>query len=47
MSQADLAAALLEAIACDDLYDAVIDRDIEPKKTKLSRVPRRSKTGPK
>jgi hypothetical protein len=45
MSISDLAAALLEAIACDNLYDAVIDLDVESKKPKASRASRRSKTG--
>jgi hypothetical protein len=47
VSEADLAVALLDAIARDHLYDAVIDRDIEPRKPKASRAPRRSKAGPK
>jgi hypothetical protein len=47
VSEADLAVALLDAIARDDLYDAVIDRDIEPRKPEASRAPRRSKAGPK
>jgi hypothetical protein len=47
VSQADLAVALLDAIARDHLYDAVIDRDIEPRKPKASRAPRRPKAGPK
>jgi hypothetical protein len=37
VSQADLAVTLLVAIARDNLYDAVIDHDIEPKKHKESR----------
>jgi hypothetical protein len=32
VSKADLAIHLLDAIVRDNLYDAVIDRDIEPKK---------------
>jgi hypothetical protein len=32
MSKADLAIHLLDAIVRDNLYDAVIDRDIQPKK---------------
>jgi hypothetical protein len=47
LSQADLAVVLLEAIARDNLYDAVIDLDIEPRKPKASRAPRRSKAVPK
>ncbi len=45
VSQSDLAATLLEAIARADLYDGVIDRDIGPKKYKASAASRRSKTG--
>ena len=45
VSQSDLAAALLDAITRDNLYDAVIDPDVESKKPKASRAPRRSKTG--
>jgi hypothetical protein len=45
VSQADLAIALFDAIARDNLYDAVIDRDVEAKKHKGSRVSRRSKGG--
>jgi hypothetical protein len=45
LSQADLAVALLEAITRDNLYDAVIDRDVESKKPAVSRASRRSKTG--
>jgi hypothetical protein len=32
LSKASLAAALLEAIANDNLYDAVIDHDLQPKR---------------
>jgi hypothetical protein len=42
--QADLAITLLDAIARDGLYDAVIDRDVETKKRKTFRMSRRSKT---
>jgi hypothetical protein len=45
VSQSDLAATLLEAIARADLYGGVIDRDIGPKKLKASAASRRSKTG--
>jgi hypothetical protein len=44
VSQADLVVALLDAIVRDNLYDAVIDRDIDPRAHKASRVPRRSKS---
>jgi hypothetical protein len=47
VSQSDLVVALLDAIARDNLYDAVIDADDESKTSKPSRAPRRSKTGPK
>jgi len=36
MSKADLAIHLLEAIVRDNLYDAVIDRDSEPKKRRTA-----------
>jgi hypothetical protein len=43
VSQADLAATLLDAITRNNLYDALIDPDSEPKGHKPSRVSRRSK----
>jgi hypothetical protein len=43
VSQADLVLALLDAIVRDNLYEAVLDRDIDPKMHKASRVSRRSK----
>ena len=43
MSQAELALALLDAIARDDLYDAVIDGDTGPNNYRASSNPR-SKT---
>lgn len=43
MSDADLAVAILDAIARDDLYDAITDHDIGPKSHKASPVSRRSK----
>jgi hypothetical protein len=39
MSQADLALALLDAIARDDLYDAVIDHDGGPNNYRVSSIP--------
>jgi hypothetical protein len=45
MSQGTLAIALLGAIVLDDLYDAVIDRDVEIMKPNASPVSRRSNTG--
>jgi hypothetical protein len=45
MSKADLAAAILDAIARDNLYDAVMGQNIEPKRHKASPVSRRSKVG--
>jgi hypothetical protein len=47
VSQSDLVVALLDTIARDNLYEAVIDAGDEPKKLKPSRAPRRSKTEPK
>ena len=47
VSKADLAVALLDAIARGNLYGAVIDRDTGPKKRKASPVSRRSKTCPR
>jgi hypothetical protein len=41
MSRAELAVAILDAIARGDLYDAVMERDIRPKKP----VSRRFKIG--
>ena len=43
MSKADLAVAILDAIARDNLYDAVMDHDIGPIRHKASPVSRRSK----
>ena len=42
MTTADFAAALLEAIVRDDLYNAVIDGDIEDEKNSSSRLTRRT-----
>ena len=41
VSKADLAIHLLDAIVRDNLYDAVIDRDIEPKKRRT--VPQKAR----
>jgi hypothetical protein len=41
MTTADFAAALLEAIAHDNLYDAVIDGDIEDEKASFARLANR------
>jgi hypothetical protein len=47
MTTADLAAALLEAIVRDNLYDAVIDSDIEDEKNSFSRLTRRRNKRPR
>ena len=45
VSQAELAAALLDAIARDNLYDAVIDGRSEPKRNKVPLATRRNNRG--